>query len=137
MRRWARAKNSSTKAGVTPRRLRAGSLIYRSKPIPGISMRSGRDPAWLVLLTALSTAVPAWAADELAVEVVNASEPTLCAESDNVYLKLNSGEVRRFTVEAVHPAHIGTLVVDSAAPAFRNCDMSRGPAFTSSPRHVS
>ena len=40
----------------------------------------------------------AFAADDLAVDVQNASEPTLCAEKDNIYLQLISPEVRRFTV---------------------------------------
>jgi hypothetical protein len=69
------------------------------------------------------------AADTLAVDVVNASEPTLCAEKDNVYLKLQSGEVARFTVEAAHPAYAGTIVRDRWAPDFRHCDMSSDPAF--------
>ena len=72
---------------------------------------------------------PAQAADALAVDVINASEPTLCAEKDNVYLKLQSGEARRFTVEAVHPAYVGTIVVDRWAPDFTNCDMSNDPSF--------
>lgn len=76
------------------------------------------------------------AADELAVEVVNASEPTLCAEKDNVDLKLISGDVRRFTVEAMHPAYMGTIVVDRYAPDFRNCDMSGDPAHKAEPRRV-
>jgi hypothetical protein len=66
----------------------------------------------------------------LAVDVINASEPTLCAEKDNVYLKLQSGEARRFTVEAVHPAYVGTILVDRFAPDFTNCDMSNDPVFT-------
>ena len=68
-------------------------------------------------------------ADALAVDVINASEPTLCAEKDNVYLKLQSGEARRFTVEAVHPAYIGTILVDRWAPDFTNCDMSNDPVY--------
>lgn len=76
------------------------------------------------------------AADELAVDVTNASEPTLCAEKDNVYLKLVSGEVRRFTIEAMHPAYMGTIVVDRSAPDFRNCDMSNDPVHKSNPRRV-
>jgi hypothetical protein len=80
----------------------------------------------LVLTCTLGTAQPA---DRLAVEAVNASEPTLCAEKDNVYLKLISGEARRFTVEAVHPAYAGTIVVDRWAPDFTNCDMSKDPVF--------
>jgi hypothetical protein len=79
-----------------------------------------------VLLGALGAAK---AADALAVEAVNGSEPTLCAEKDNVYLKLHSGEARRFTVEAVHPSYIGTIVVDRWAPDFTNCDMSSDPSF--------
>jgi hypothetical protein len=78
----------------------------------------------------------AHAADNLSVEVVNASEPTLCAETDNVYLKLMSGAVRRFTVEAMHPAYVGTIVVDRYAPDMRNCDMSRDPAHKAEPRRV-
>ncbi len=68
-------------------------------------------------------------ADPLAVDAINASEPTLCAEKDNVYLKLQSGEARRFTVEAAHPAYMGTIVIDRWAPDFTNCDMSSDPSF--------
>jgi len=69
------------------------------------------------------------AADALPVEAINASEPTLCAEKDNVYVKLQSGAVRRFTIEAAHPAYIGTIVVDRWAPDFTHCDMSKDPVF--------
>jgi hypothetical protein len=89
--------------------------------------------AALGLMCAWSSAC---AADDLAVEVVNASEPTLCAEKDNVHLKLVSPQVRRFTIEAVHPAYMGTIVVDRYAPDFRNCDMSADPAHTFTPRRV-
>ena len=81
--------------------------------------------AWVIL----AGIGAARAADQLAVEAVNASEPTLCAEKDNVYLKLQSGETRRFTVEAVHPAYMGTIVVDRWAPDFTSCDMSNDPSF--------
>ena len=87
-------------------------------------------------LFACAAAAPTLAADELAVDVINASEPTLCAETDNVYLKLVSREVRRLTIEAVHPAYMGTIVADRSAPDFRNCDMSSDPVFTSQPRRV-
>jgi hypothetical protein len=76
-----------------------------------------------------ATPAAAQTADALAVDVVNGSEPTLCAEKDNVYLKLHSEEARRFTVEAVHPAYIGSIVVDRWAPDFTNCDMSKDPSF--------
>jgi hypothetical protein len=70
------------------------------------------------------------AVDALAVDVINASESTLCAEKDNVYLKLELGEARRFAVEAVHPSYIGTILVDRWAPDFTNCDMSADPVYT-------
>jgi hypothetical protein len=87
-----------------------------------------------LLLLALTDAAPA--ADALAVEIINASEPTLCTEKDNVYLKLQSGAARRFTVEAVHPAYAGTIVVDRFAPDFANCDMSDDPVFKFQRRQV-
>jgi hypothetical protein len=67
---------------------------------------------------------PALAADDLAVDVVNASVPTLCAEKDNVTLNLVSPAVRRFTVEAAHPAYIGSIANDRAAPDFSHCDFA-------------
>ena len=80
---------------------------------------------------------PALAADDLAVDVQNASEPSLCAEKDNVYLKLTSPEVRRFTIEAVHPNYIGTIVVDRSAFDLHNCpDLAAAPIITEKPRRV-
>jgi hypothetical protein len=78
---------------------------------------------------ALASPNAAYSGDALAVEAINASEPTLCAEKDNVYVKLQSAAVRRFTVEAVHPAYIGTIVTDRWAPDFTHCDMSSDPVF--------
>jgi hypothetical protein len=89
-------------------------------------MRCGRE---LLLAFLLLGAASARAADGLTVDVVNASEPTLCAETDNVYLKLQSAEAKRFTVEAAHPAYVGTIVKDQWAPDFTSCDMSSDPSF--------
>jgi len=75
-------------------------------------------------------------AQQLSVDVSNASEPTLCAEIDNVTLNFTSSEVRRFTIEARHPAYIGTIVVDRNAPDFRNCDMSQDAVHRFTPRRV-
>jgi hypothetical protein len=86
-------------------------------------------PILAAAVMALAPHNPAHAADALAVEAINASEPTLCAEKDNVYVKLQSAAVRRFTVEAVHPAYVGTIVTDRWAPDFTHCDMSSDPAF--------
>jgi hypothetical protein len=93
--------------------------------------------AALALLLAPLLATPL-AAEALAVDVVNESEPTLCAESDNVFLNLVSPAVRRFTVEARHPAYIGALVADRAAPDFTRCDFA-APAPTpqaAAPRRI-
>src|SRR5262249_9158953 len=81
------------------------------------------------LLVLFTPAAAAHAADALAVDVVNASEPTLCAEKDNVYLKLQSAAAPRFTIEAAHPAYVGTIVTDRWAPDFAHCDMSNDPSF--------
>ena len=89
-------------------------------------MRGVRELALGLLLLG---APSARAADALAVDVVNGSEPTLCAETDNVYLKLQSAEARRFTIEAAHPAYVGAIVKDQWAPDFTNCDMSSDPSF--------
>jgi hypothetical protein len=78
----------------------------------------------------------ALAASPLAVTVENASTPTLCAETDNIYLKLTSAAVRQFTIEATHPAYAGTIVADRTAPDFRNCDMSSDPVHRAEPRRV-
>jgi hypothetical protein len=85
-----------------------------------------RIAAGLLLLATLGTAA---ARDMLAVDIVNESEPTLCAEKDNVSVTLRSGEVRRFTIEAAHPAYIGTIVADRWAPDFTHCDMAADPAY--------
>ena len=94
--------------------------------------REGLTAGLLVL--GLTDAAPA--ADALAVEIINESEPTLCTEKDNVYLKLQSGAARSFKVEAVHPAYAGTIVVDRFAPDFANCDMSNDPVFKFQRRQV-
>jgi hypothetical protein len=100
-------------------------------------------PRWvdaLALAAVLAAAAPAARAQEpareLAVEVVNASVPTLCAETDNVDLRFVSPAVGKFRVSAVHPAYAGTIVADRAAPDFRHCDMAGDPAHKAVPRRV-
>ncbi|MBO0752051.1 MAG: hypothetical protein J2P53_08065 [Bradyrhizobiaceae bacterium] len=108
-----------------------GSTCGTRGALPGRGLR-------LALLTLATLGVPAYAlgADATAVAVDNASTPTLCAETDNVYLKLTSEAVRRFTIEAVHPAYAGTIVADRTAPDFRHCDMSGDPVHRAEPRRV-
>jgi hypothetical protein len=103
---------------------------------PEVRSRRRALSAMAASMLVCASALTAYAADDLAVDVVNASEPTLCAEKDNVYLKLMSPQVRRFVIEAEHPAYMGTIVVDRAAPDFRNCDMSSDPSFKFTPRRV-
>jgi len=94
-----------------------------------------RGMTMLGVLVALTTST--FAADELAVDVQNASEPILCAEKDNVYLKFTSAEVRRFTIEAVHPNYIGTIVTDRSAFDLNNCpDLAAAPYITEKPRRI-
>ena len=88
------------------------------------------------MLAVLLAPASSLAAGPVAVTVENASTPTLCAETDNVYLKLTSTAVRQFTVEASHPAYAGTIVADRTAPDFRNCDMSADPVHRAEPRRV-
>jgi hypothetical protein len=61
------------------------------------------------------------------VEVTNASEPVLCAEKDNVTVNLASREVRRFRIEAAHPAYIGTIQKDSFEADWTGCTAPGDP----------
>ncbi len=63
------------------------------------------------------------------VEVRNESEPVLCAEKDNVTIKLASPDVRRFRIEAAHPAYISGLVKDNWEADWTACDMTGDPVF--------
>src|SRR5438445_12725996 len=84
-----------------------------------------------------SLAYPAFAADDVAVDMQNASVPSLCAETDNVYVKLTSPEVRRFTIETVHPNYIGTIVVDRSAFDLHNCpELKAAPIITEQPKRI-
>jgi hypothetical protein len=78
----------------------------------------------LALSTFLATPL---AAEPIAVEVTNASEPVLCAEKDNVTVNLASREVRRFRIEAAHPAYIGAIRQDSFAADWTGCTAPGDP----------
>ena len=67
----------------------------------------------------------------LAVDVVNQSEPVLCAEKDNVTLALSSPVVKSFRIEAAHPAYIGALQRDSFEADWTACDLKGDPSFKS------
>jgi hypothetical protein len=85
----------------------------------------------------LAFAAPAVPAESVAVAVVNASEPALCAEKDNVTLTLASAAVRRFRIEAAHPAYIGGLDADRRDPDWTDChDISAETSSTPPLRRV-
>jgi hypothetical protein len=85
---------------------------------------------------ALILAVPAFAQD-VPVRVENQSEPTLCAEKDNVTVKLFSDRVRSFRVDAQHPAYIGTLMHDRFAADWHNCtDFPTNPEYSFEPTRI-
>ncbi len=65
---------------------------------------------------------------DLAVEVTSASEPVLCAEKDNVTINLASEDVRRFRIEAAHPAYLGTVQRDSFDADWTGCTAAGDPA---------
>ncbi len=72
----------------------------------------------------------------VAVDFVNASRPTRCAEEDNVYVKLQGGQIAAFRISAEHPPYSAAIRVDSTAPDFTACDMSQDPRFAFAPRTV-
>ena len=72
----------------------------------------------------------------VAVDFVNASRATRCAEEDNVYVKVLGPRVASFRILAEHPPYIGKVIEDSTAPDFSHCDMSRDPSFPATPRTV-
>lgn len=65
--------------------------------------------------------------DGLAVDVVNRTEPVLCAEKDNVTLAFSAPNVRSFRLEAAHPAYAASLSRDSFEADWTACDMSADP----------
>src|ERR687897_3149381 len=76
--------------------------------------------------------------DGIPVQVTNASEPVLCAEKDNVTLNFASPEVRRFRIEATHPAYVGALREDRFQPDFTACPqgLSRETTEVKPPKRV-
>lgn len=90
---------------------------------------------FLLVLAAL-VPVGAQASEPVTVRATQHSVPTLCAEEDNVDIRFVSTVVRRFRVEAVHPAVIGTIVRDTTAPDFTNCTITDRDDFRFTPRRV-
>jgi len=75
-------------------------------------------------------------AEPVAVDFLNASHATRCAEEDNVYVKLMAAGITSFRISAEHPPYITAIRKDSTAPDFTACDMSQDPRFQFEPRKV-
>jgi hypothetical protein len=80
-------------------------------------------------LALLAESVEAVPADGIAVDVVNESEPVLCAEKDNVALSFASPEVRSFRIEAAHPIYLSSGHRNNWEPDWTACEMSDDPVY--------
>lgn len=92
-------------------------------------MRLPRLAALLAPLALLALPLSAASLDGLAVEVVNESEPVLCAEKDNVAISFAHPAVRAFRIEAAHPVYLAPGMRDNWEADWTACDMSGDPAF--------
>lgn len=72
----------------------------------------------------------------VAVDFVNASHATRCAEVDNVYVKVLASGITSFGISAEHPPYLAAIRKDSTAPDFTACDFSGDPSFRFKPRRV-
>lgn len=72
-------------------------------------------------------------AESVGVTVENKSEPVLCAEKDNVTLTFAAPQVRRFRIEAAHPAYINAIGADSFDPDWTACDFRNEATAPSRP----
>ncbi|MEI7444461.1 MAG: hypothetical protein WCK28_06185, partial [Burkholderiales bacterium] len=70
------------------------------------------------------------------VEFIDASHPTRCAEEDNVHVPIRGEGIASFRIAAEHPPYVASIVEDSTAPDFTDCDMSNDPVFRFTPRTV-
>lgn len=91
-------------------------------------LRAAAGVAVMFVTAACARAVP--------VTVINRSEPVLCAEKDNVSILFQAPAVRRFTIEAAHPAYIGALHADRWDADWASCDMSKDPVVPAKPREI-
>ncbi len=101
-----------------------------------VKVSIGLATGYLALVLCVGPAMAAPAGDGVPVRIDNLSEPVLCAENDNVNLTFTAPQVRQLRIQAVHPAYIGSLVADRAAPDFTSCDMTGDPSFPSDARRV-
>jgi hypothetical protein len=67
------------------------------------------------------------------VHVENATQPSRCAENDNVYVKFLASGITHFSIEARHPAYISSMREDRTAADFSGCDQSHDPGYSFDP----
>jgi hypothetical protein len=87
-----------------------------------VMMRTIFSPLLALGFLGMASIASAATLDGLAVDVTNTSEPVLCAEKDNIAINFASPEVRHFSIEAVHPAYMGTLRQDRWEPDWTACE---------------
>jgi hypothetical protein len=89
-----------------------------------------------LLVGAVATLLACSADAGESVRIDDATSPSSCAENDNVYARFTAAGITHFTIEARHPAYIGTVTHDSTAPDFSTCDQSRDPSYGFEPMDV-
>jgi hypothetical protein len=89
-----------------------------------------------LLVAALCLTATRVAAAPVAVTVQDKGVTTRCAEEDNVYAAMRAPGVRRFTVEARHPAYAADLTADASAPDFQGCAITARQDFRFRPRQA-
>jgi hypothetical protein len=116
----------------------AAALLFAFVPLSALAQQTSPPPDKALSDPDTKPLIPSLAPDkrELAVDVVNRSEPVLCAEKDNVDLSFSAPNVRSFKVEAVHPVYVNMINTDRWAYDFRSCDMSGDQQFYAEPRRV-
>ena len=92
----------------------------------------------LVLLACASVPRAADKARAGAATVINATRSTLCAEEDNVYVKLTGDGLRGMRIEARQPPYISALTVDDSKADFSDCNFkqSENPVYHFQPKKV-
>ena len=90
---------------------------------------------FVAIVTFLHATTATFAAD-IAVAVEGKSTPEVCAEKDNIEINFSSPVVRKFRIEAVHPAYIGMIARDRYLPDYTSCNMPRGEEFAAGAQRV-
>ena len=109
---------------------------FLTKAGGGCGMKASVCRLALVVLVSAADA-PAAADAPDAAWVQNLSEPTLCAEFDNVYYTLANSKVGRFEIDVSAPVYLRDMKTDSTGPDFANCEaMKDDPKHTFTPKKL-